>query len=67
MCTQILLYRLSEAIIAVWDDQSGSTGNHSVIIIKEMLLQQKHYLTTHADLLHLPYTQFDPFLSNKNI
>ncbi|KAF3858856.1 hypothetical protein F7725_012057 [Dissostichus mawsoni] len=42
----ILLYGLSKAIGAVWDHQGGCTGNHPVVIIKEMLLQHTH---THTD------------------
>lgn len=36
-----LLDGLVKTIGAVWNHQSGSTGNHSVIFIKEMLLQVK--------------------------
>lgn len=36
-----LLDGLVQTIRAVWNHQSGSAGNHSVIFIKEMLLQVK--------------------------
>ena len=34
-----LLYSLSKAVCAVGDQQCGGAGDHPVIIIKEMLLQ----------------------------
>lgn len=35
-----LLYGFSKAICTVWNHQCGSARNHSVLIIKEMLLQK---------------------------
>ena len=34
-----LLYSLSEAVGAVGDHQGGGAGDHPVVLIKEMLLQ----------------------------
>lgn len=54
ICVCELLYSLSKAISAVWDYQSGSAGNHSVVIIKEMLLQ--HTKTTSHYWCHIYFT-----------
>lgn len=46
LCVEFLLYSLSKSISAMWHHQRGCAGNHSVVIVKEMLLQiQTHYLT----------------------
>lgn len=41
-----LLDGLVKTIRAVWDHQSGSAGNHSVIFIEEMLLQEGRWNNT---------------------
>lgn len=43
---ECLLDGLVQTIRAVWDHQSGSAGNHSVIFIKEMLLQEGRWKNT---------------------
>lgn len=44
---KVLLNGLGKAVGAMWDHQSGRAGNHSVIIVKEVLLQTHKSNITH--------------------
>lgn len=50
----ILLYGFSEAVSAVWNDQGGGAGNHSVIFIKERLQKQSDCWLMLSLVLHTP-------------
>lgn len=53
-CLWILLYGFSEAVSAVWNDQGGGAGNHSVIFIKERLQKQSDCWLMLSLVLHTP-------------